>query len=255
MGRRLTAVVCAAALLAALCAVGVASAEGPVVVQAGNGPEFNGGVSPKSVPAGRSVPATLRFSYDLTPEGGPHPPAMTEFELDLDRDLSLTLGQLPTCRLPSGGIDEYTPCGKSPLIGEGWMDISIAFPESQEIFTGSKLRFYNGGLRSGERQILARAYITIPTPAAIVMDGEVRRDPEGRFGTEIDFKMPKIAGGSGSITAIRATIHGLHQVEGKRVEVLSERCRAGRLSIGVRAGFADGTTVTEEAVRPCTPIG
>lgn len=215
-------------------------------------PEFNirASVAPRKLPRIGSAPATLRFAFRATTLDGTHLPPIGEFELDIDRGLTLSLNRIPACH-PSIEVSIMQSCGRARF-GEGRLHISIALQESREEVTSGRLLLFNGGKREGAPIVLAVAQLTVPVPTAVVMTGKVRRTPEGHLGTEIAFAVPKIAGGSGSLTALRATIHGIRTIEGNPVEVLTARCpRDRQLHSRFTARFVDGTIYTNEVAQPC----
>jgi hypothetical protein len=249
--RRRAAAFGAAALLGALCLGGVARGVSiPETV------EFvaTASVSPRNLPQTGSAPATLRFSFRAATLDGTHLPAISRFKVGLDRGLALALRRMPACN-PTVETPIGRACGKA-RIGEGRVHFSIAFAEAEEIFTSGRVVLYNRGAQDGARTILAVAEMTAPTRASMVMTGQVRRTQSGRFGTEIVFSVPRVAGGAGSITALRMTIHGRRDVEGEPVELLTERCPRDReLHIRLGVSFIDGSISEAQVVQPCTVRG
>ncbi len=134
------------------------------------------------------------------------------------------------------------------------MDIEIAFPEQEPIVTSSKLVLRNGGTKNGMTRLYAKAYLTVPTPAALVSTIDIRKISKGRFGTEMTISIPKIAGGSGSVTSFEARIDRHFSHRGRPASVATLNCPPDRkVQTNARAEFADGTHLGVEMVRPCIP--
>ncbi len=87
----------------------------------------------------------------------------------------------------------------------------------------------------------------MPTPAAIVSTVKVKKIHNGRYGLGSVTTIPKIAGGSGSVTDFNLTIN--------KKGVLSAKCPDGKLQAHGTAIFTDGTRASAEVIRTCTPKG
>ena len=96
------------------------------------------------------------------------------------------------------------------------------------------------------------AYITVPTPAAIVTTVKIKKIHKGRYGLESIASIPKIAGGSGSVTSFSLKIDKQYTYKGKKVSVLSAKCPDGKLQAHATAKFSDGTSASAEIIRTCT---
>ena len=246
----------AAALAAAivLVASGLAAAEKPVTVVGGEiHAEFNGGFTPKVLskkkptPIGFNISAKLK-SLNPDPEKQ-HLPAMKEFLLEGDKHASISVKGISVC--PPGKLQSTTTqaakkaCGPA-LIGSGKTEVGIKFPEQPELFVQSELLAFNGGVRGGVTTLLIHAYITVPTPAAIVTTVKVKRIHKGRYGLGSVASIPKIAGGSGSVKSFSLTLDK---------GILSATCPDGHLNARGKAIFADGTSLSGSVVRACTGKG
>ena len=87
------------------------------------------------------------------------------------------------------------------------------------------------------------AYITVPTPAAIVTTVKIKKIHKGRFGTESVASIPKIAGGAGSVTSLQP---GDHQ-KGRAHPQMSRRQDPAHGT----AVISDGTRASAEVIRTC----
>src|SRR5690349_2475432 len=104
------------------------------------------------------------------------------------------------------------------------------------------LTLYNMGHSGKERHLLASAFIPAPVTGEIPNPIQVRRIDKGRFGWMATATVPKIAGGSGSITGYSMRI-------GKRF--LTATCGDGRLQLRATSTFVDGTRLVEGSIRAC----
>jgi hypothetical protein len=245
--------------LVALTVAGVATAEKPVKVRAGNlDLTFNGGFSPKALSKTKFTPISLNVSGKIATVDGTHPPALKEFILETDKNGSVQVKGYPTCT--SGKLQAQDSksakaiCGKA-ILGEGQTDIQIQFPEQNPIPVKSPLLLINGGTSGGTTTFFVHAYITVPTPAAVVTTVKITKIKNGRYGTKSVASIPKIAGGSGSVLTFNLNVDKKYNYKGKQVSVLTARCPDGKLQAKGQAKFSDGTVANAEVIRTCTPKG
>jgi hypothetical protein len=234
--------------LVALTVAGIAAAEKPVKVRAGNLElTFNGGFTPKALSKTKLTPITLTVSGDVKTVDGTHPPALKEFNVQTDKNGAIDVKGLPVCtasKLQSQDTKHAEAICKSAIIGSGQATAEIAFPEQAPIPAKSKIIAFNGGFKGGVTTLYIHAYLTVPTPAAIVTTVKVKKIHAGRYGLEAKSSIPKIAGGSGSVTHFNLTIN--------KKGVLSAKCPDGKLQAHGTAVFSDGTRASAEVIRTCT---
>jgi hypothetical protein len=234
--------------LIAFTVAGIATAEKPVKVRAGNLElTFNGGFTPKALSKTKLTPITLNVAGKIRTVDGTHPPAMKEFDLETDKNGAIEVKGLPVCtasKLQSQDTKHAEAICKSAIIGSGQATAEIAFPEQAPIPAKSKIIAFNGGFKGGVTTIYIHAYLTVPTPAAIVSTVKVKKIHNGRYGLGSVTTIPKIAGGSGSVTDFNLTIN--------KKGVLSAKCPDGKLQAHGTAIFTDGTRASAEIIRTCT---
>ena len=66
---------------------------------------------------------------------------------------------------------------------------------------------FNGGVSGGKTTLFIHAYLSNPIAAAIVTTVKVSKIHNGRYGLKSVAAIPKIAGGSGSVTNFNLTIN------------------------------------------------
>ena len=239
----------AIAALIAVSVAGIASAGNkPVTVEAGNLRfTFNGGFSPSKLPKKKLANITLQASGKIETKDGSHPPALKEVLVESDKNGTINTKGVPVCK--SGQLQSRDTkgaekaCGKA-IIGTGNTEVEIAFPEQNPIQVKSKLLVFNGGTSGGKTTLFIHAYITVPTPAAIVTTVKIKKIHKGRYGLLSVASVPKIAGGSGSVKSFSLSIGKQH--------TLFAKCPDGKLQAHATAKFADGNSASATIIRTCT---
>ena len=260
MRKYLTLTMALGALLA-LTVAGIASAGGnkPVTVRAGNLElTFNGGFSPTALPKKTLAPIALTAEGKIKTLDGSHPPAMKEFLLETDKNGAVNVKGYPTCKsgqLQAQDTKHAEAICKPAIVGTGTTNVEIEFAESKPVPVNSKLIVFNGGESGGVTTLFIHAYITVPTPAAIVTTVKIKKIHNGRYGLLSTAKIPVIAGGSGSVTSFSLKIDKKFTYKGKKVSVLSAKCPDGKLQAHGTAVFSDGTKASAEILRTCTGKG
>jgi hypothetical protein len=254
MHKRISHLVVAAALTVAavFLAVGLAAAEKPVKVVAGEiEAEFNGGFTPKVLSKKKPTPITFNISGKFRSLNAQekHVPAIREFLFEGDKHASIDVKGIPVCKASQlqsrDTAGARKACGPA-IIGTGKTEAGIKFPEQPEIPVKSELLAFNGGVKGGVTTLFIHAYITVPTPAAIVTTVKIKKIHNGRYGTGTVATIPKIAGGNGSVKSFDLTL---------QKGILSATCPDGHLNARGTAVFADGTRASGGVVRTCTGKG
>ncbi|HEX2393098.1 MAG TPA: hypothetical protein VHI77_09285 [Solirubrobacterales bacterium] len=246
--------------LIAVSVAGIATAGNqPVTVRAGNLElTFNGGFSPKALSKKTLTPIALSAEGKIKTVDGTHPPALKEFLLETDKNGAVNVKGYPTCKsgqLQAQDTAHAEKICKPAIIGTGTTNVEIEFPESKPIPVSSKLLVFNGGEKGGVTTFFIHAYITVPTPAAIVTTVKIKKIHHGRFGLLAVASVPKIAGGSGSVTSFGLKVDKKFTFKGKKVSVLSAKCPDGKLQAHGTAVFSDGTKASAEIIRTCVGKG
>jgi hypothetical protein len=250
MRKRLTWILAVGAA-AALLFAGVANAYKPVVVKVGNLVlTFNGGFTPTKLSKTKLTPIHLNVSGKIATADGSHPPPLTSFVLEADKNSGINAKGVPTCK--EGQLEARTTkdaekvCGKA-LIGKGTTGVQVEFAESKPIQLHSKLLIFNGGVKGGTTTLLIHAYLSSPVTAAIVTNVKVSKVHNGRYGLKSVATIPKIANYAGSVTDFNLVIN--------KPGYLLAKCPDGKILAQGEAVFKDGTKAKGEVVRPCTPKG
>ncbi len=245
------------AALLVLSAGSAASAQRHVV-EAGN--LFladNGGIFPARLPKQGRAPVTARLVGELGTRDGTHPPALREVEIDVDRTIAVDAVGLPTCapgRLDARSTADAKRACPDAIVGTGEAEVEVAFPDQAPFSASGPIVVFNGGVRGRTTTVLLHAYVNVPAPTAIVTRATVTRIHRGRFGLRIAARIPRIAGGSGSVTRFELKVGRRFTYRGQRKSFLTAGCPSGRWATKGNVEFDDGTHLGLTHFFPCAPV-
>jgi hypothetical protein len=257
-----------AIVIAALMSVGAAAIANAARTTIGVGNlklTFGGSISPKALPRTAYTPVTANIEGKIATTDGTHPSAFRETEVDVDKDLKVSVKGLPVCK---GGQLEARDtaaakkaCGTT-VVGSGIAHAEIAFPEQPPIKVTSPITVFNGGEKGGKVTLLIHTFLTVPVPAAIVTTVTIARQGSGLHSIA---KIPVIAGGSGSVLDFKFKLGRTYSYKGKKVGYLEARCPDGVFKVKTPntvfkneahvAGVPSTTILKGSLAIPCTPKG
>ncbi len=218
----------------------------------------NGGISPSKLPRRGHAPITARLIGEIGTVDGSHPPAVQTVDIEVDRTIRLDAVGAPACRagrVEARTTDAAREACDSALVGSGRAEVEVAFPESVPFSASGTVLIFNGGVRGQTTTVLLHAYVNVPAPTAIVVRATVTRFHRGRFGLAIAAEIPRIAGGSGSVTKFDLKIGRRFSHRGEEKSLLSASCPTGRWQTRGNVVFSDGTELGLVHAFPCTPEG
>jgi hypothetical protein len=218
----------------------------------------DGGISPTKLPRHEKAPVTARLSGEISTRDGSHPPAFESMDLKIEKNISIDPVGLPTCRAgqlqATSSAAAKRACGDA-VVGSGEAEVEVAFPEQAPFRSTGPLILFNGGRKGPTTTLFLHAYVNVPAPTAIVTPATVTRIHEGRFGLRIQATVPKIAGGSGSVTEFELKVGRRFTYKGRKKSFLAASCPNGVWMAKGEARFVDDTTLHISHPFPCTPEG
>lgn len=218
----------------------------------------DGGISPAKLPRHGKAPVTARLNGQISTRDGAHPPALQSVDIKIDRTIELDVKGLPVCKPSQIEVSTTATvkrvCGDA-IIGTGRGEIEVAFPEQRPFSATAPIVLFNGGVKGAVTTVLLHAYANVPAPTAIVAKAKITKIDEGRFGMRIQARVPRIAGGSGSVTEFDLKVGRRYAYKGRKKSLLMAGCPSGIWIAEGRASFGDGTRLAISHSFPCTPKG
>jgi hypothetical protein len=216
----------------------------------------NGGIFPSKLPKHESVPVKARIEGKIGTIDGTHPPAVQHLMLEVDRTIGVDVTGLPTCTL-SKLVATSTAAAKracsNAILGSGSGEVEVEFPEQAPFSASGPVLLFNGGAQGPTTTVLVHAYVDVPAPTAIVVIAKLTRIHNGQYGLRIEAQIPRIAGGSGSVTGFQLNVGRQYTYNGKPRSYLTARCPTGHYATRGHVEFSDGTQAGLTHVFPCTP--
>jgi hypothetical protein len=255
MGHRLAI----SALLTLVLGVGAAAAQAEYFQKHNIRIAFSGGFSPHSLPREEAAPVTIELDSSISTVDGSQPPALRDLEIALNSKGNLSTRGLPACStavLQSTTTATALSRCRDALVGHG--SFSAALDSTQALIPArGKILAFNGS-RAGKPALLLHLYGSVPVQATFVLPLKIERR-QAQLGTVLATKIPVLAGGLGSITAVKLTIGRNYSFEGRRRSFLSASCAApDGLNLAyfpfARGSFhfTDGTQLKTTLTRDCT---
>jgi hypothetical protein len=195
--------------------------------------------APVPVPSEGRIPVSLRLAGSIWTDDESHPSAATEVRFDLARRYRLDLAGIPVCK-NRGGRDtgrDVSPCDVGE-VARGKIEVEVLFPEQAPSTVAGEAVAY----KTGSRTLAVWAYLPAPITGAFILPVKIDSNRGGPYGPRFTVAIPKIAGGSGSLTYL-----GLRFRKG----LFSLACPHGRLQSRLTDTFADGTQLAGVLVATC----
>ncbi len=218
----------------------------------------DGGISPTKLPRHAKAPISAVLNGEVTTKDGTHPPALQSLDLEIDKTIGVDALGLPSCRIGQlQSRDTMTAkraCGDA-IVGSGHAEVEVAFPEQAPFRSTGPLVLFNAGTKGKTTAVLLHAYVNVPAPTAIVVKATIARVHHGRFGLEIKADIPRIAGGSGSVTEFELKVGRKYSYRGRQKSFLTASCPTGTWLTRGHARFDDDATLSILHPFSCTPRG
>jgi hypothetical protein len=250
----LTGLLLATAIFGAAIARGDIGGDGhPFVV-------FNGGFAPHALPRDRDVPVTVRLNTAIKTVDGSRPPQLRRITLEINRYGRISTNGLPAC---SPAMLETTDsataldrCGDA-LVGNGRLTANVEFPNRAPFAVHGRMLAFNG-VTHGRPAILLHIHGSQPADVTVVLSFSIHHPAEGKFGTVLKTRIPRLASDLGYVTKVSMAFDRTYRFRGEEHSFLSARCAApagfkGAIFSFTRGtfNFAGGTKVPVTLTRTC----
>jgi hypothetical protein len=245
------------ALLAAVAAL-LAGPAGAATVRVGTLVlHADAGFEPHALPRRTYAPIHFQGYGEIKTTDGAIPPALEHVKLDFDRDGHLTTTGLSECRpsqLDGATAGEARHRCSAAIVGTGRIGVTVGLAGLVRIDLRAPMTLLNGPQRGGNPTVILHAHAPFPVSETYVVTIPIERR-SGLYGYRVEFDVPPIAGGLGSLTDIRAKIGRLYRFHGAQLSYVSARCSDYILQTQGYFSFADGNVIYGSVFKSCRPQG
>jgi len=231
----------------------------PKVVRVGNLVfRDNGYITPSRLPRHGQAPISAILNGQTGTVDGSHPAAIEGVVADFDKHIEVNAEGLPVCTeaqlVARSSVDVRKACPDA-IVGSGQAQVEVSFPEQAPLEAKGPVLLFNGGVHGGTTLLLIHTYVNVPAPTAVIATVTLTRINRGRFGIHAIARIPRIAGGAGSVTKFKLTVGRDFTYKGKRQSYLAASCPTGVYYAEGKVQFTDGTVLKVTHALPCTPKG
>jgi len=217
--------------------------------------DAEGGFAPKALPKHENAPITTHGGGKISTISGDLPPILDKFILEFDKHGALDTTGLAVCT--KGKLIATTvaaarrACGDA-IVGKGFGNAVVKFPEQGPIKVGSPLTLFNGPKSGGNDTIIAHAHLDYPGPTTFIVPVVIEKIHKGVYGYRVNVKIPKIAGGYGHPISGSAKVGRKWTFKGKKHSYINARCETGHFQVRGEFTFKEGP---EEAPAAAAEVG
>jgi hypothetical protein len=246
----------ATGLLLSAVLFGAAIARGEISGSGGLFVKFDGGFAPRSLPRDRDVPVTVHLDTSIKTADGSTPPQMRRITFGVNRYGHITTTGLSVCRpaeLESVSSAEALARCRGALVGHGGFNANVAFPNREPFPVHGEMLAFNGST-NGHPAILLHVYASTPADVTVVLAFTIRHPKQGKFGTVLSAKVPRLAADLGYVTDVALVFDRRYRYRGRPYSFLSARCAAPSGFPGAIFSFTRGTFEFAEGKKIVTTL-
>jgi hypothetical protein len=233
-------------------ASGIDSCIGPLCVSS------TATMQPRELPQRGGSPIVLSSITRVKTKDGSTPPTLESIRFLIDKHGAVDSKAFPVCKVAK--LEGATPsqarkrCAAS-LVGKGTGKALVTMPGRDPFTISSPISFFNAPPTGGKPTLIAHAYETVPSPQALLVPIVVERISKGRYGYQVEVKMPEVAGGFGAPTLAEANVGATGKGGGKKVGFIEAYCSGGRLQVEGNLRFTNGDFFPATLTSPCHSQG
>lgn len=209
--------------------------------------DYDFDAAPMRLPSTHDVPIEFGGYGKVRTKDGSTPPPITRATAEFDKFGHVETRGLPKCtkaRLVATTPAQARRLCPGAIVGTGFGEAVVNFPEQAPIRAGSPITFFNGPQVGGDPSVIVHAHLDVPAPTTYLIPVRIERINKGVYGFRIDAKIPPIAGGYGSGTSIRFNIDRDWMFKGEELSYVNARCPRSRiLQARIEARFGDGSVL------------
>jgi len=229
-------------------ASGIDSCIGPLCVSS------TATMQPRELPKSGGSPIVLSSITRVKTKDGSTPPTLSSIRFLIDKHGRVNSKAFPVCKiakLEGTTVSQARKRCATALVGKGTGKALVTMPGRDPFTISSPVSFFNAPPTGGKPTLIAHAYETVPSPQALLVPIVVERVAKGRYGYQVQVKMPEVAGGFGAPTLAEANVGATRVRGGKKVGFIEAYCSGGRLQVEGNLRFTNGDFFPATLTSPC----
>lgn len=213
--------------------------------------------APRALPRTDDAPIRVWGYEKLRTKDGSVPSPATHVAFEFTKDGRVETRGLPTCpgeKLAATTTARAISACPDAIVGRGFANVTIAFPEQAPILESTPLLFFNAPPIAGDPTLIVHAYLSKPTPTTYMDSFRIKRINRGNLGYRVESDLSKIAGGYGSVPYFRFKIDRKWRYKGETLSFLNGHCAVPdrpRIIVHAETRFADGSVLTGSHYASC----
>ncbi len=229
-------------------ASGIDSCIGPLCVSS------TATMQPRELPKSGGAPITLSSITRVKTKDGSTPPTLESIRFLIDKHGQVNSKAFPVCK--PAKLERATPsqarkrCAAA-LVGKGTGRALVTMPGREPFTITSPVSFFNAPPTGGKPTLIAHAYERVPEPKALLVPIVIERIAKGRYGYQVQVKMPEVAGGFGAPTLAEAHVGAVRKRGGRKIGFIDAYCAGGRLQVEGDLRFTNGDFFPATLTSPC----
>jgi hypothetical protein len=188
---------------------------------------FDGRFVPQTLPRDRDVPVTVTLNGSIRTTKGVRPPQLRRMSVAVNRHGRLSTVGLPVCRperLEATSAKEALARCRGALVGRGRFAANVDFPGLLFPVAGRMLAF--NSRTQGRPTIALHVSGSSPVEVTVILIFRIHHPRQGRFGTVLSTRIPRIAADLGYVTDVSLTFGRTYRHRGQQRSFISARCAA-----------------------------
>jgi hypothetical protein len=215
----------------------------------------DGGFAPTALPKDHNAPIKFFMHGKIRTIDGTRPSPLRTLVLELDKHGAPETRGLPKCskaKLAATSTKQARRLCPGAIIGTGFGTVITELPEQAPIETSSAITIFNGPEKHGNPTAIGHAHLDYPAPTTYLVQAEIQKIHNGRYGYKIVINFPKIVNDYGSPVYGRIAVDRKWEYKGRTLSIANARCADGRLQAKVQLTFKDETFLQGTAFKSCT---
>jgi len=223
----------------------------------GNSHSFDMKLNPSKLSKSKPTATSVRITGRTTTSTQLTPVPLPRETFDFPKAMTIDAKGMPVCDpasiQSSTTAEAKQKCGPAKV---GYGKATAVLPLGTEALrVPSEVLVFNGPPKGGRPTVVLHSYATVPAPATMLLIGTYANYGKQGYGLRLDFKIPDLVGGIGTLAESETIFKRSFTYKGKRHNYVNAKCVGGKLKARGTFLFQDGQSVTIPVQHGCSVKG